>query len=44
MMRTNADRMPPLGTSLVDTQGAGVVQQWVQGLGTCPGPVDAGAD
>ena len=44
MQRTNADRMPPLGTSVVDTQGVGVVTQWVQGLGACPGPVDAGTD
>jgi hypothetical protein len=44
MQRTNADRMPPLGTSVVDTAGAAVVQSWVQGLGTCPGPVDGGAD
>jgi len=44
MSRTNADRMPPLGTGVVDTQGLGVVQGWVQGLASCPGPVDAGTD
>ena len=42
--RTGADRMPPLATSVIDTQGVSVLTNWVTGLTSCPGPSDAGTD
>jgi hypothetical protein len=42
--RTDAFRMPPLATTAVDLTGTTLLEQWVQGLGTCPAPVDAGTD
>jgi uncharacterized repeat protein (TIGR03806 family) len=42
--RVDANRMPPLASSVVDTAGVGVLTQWVQGLSTCPAPIDAGKD
>lgn len=42
--RTDAFRMPPLATTVVDPAGTTLLEQWVSGLGTCPVPVDAGAD
>ena len=37
--RLDANRMPPLGTRIVDPQGTAVLEQWVQGLTSCPGPL-----
>jgi uncharacterized repeat protein (TIGR03806 family) len=34
--RRDANGMPPMGTSLVDDVGAGVVDDWIAGLATCP--------
>lgn len=31
-----AARMPPLGTSVVDTQGTALLDQWITSLTTCP--------
>jgi mono/diheme cytochrome c family protein len=34
MTRRGANQMPPVGSHLVDTQGAALVQQWIAGMGT----------
>ena len=36
MHATEAGRMPPLGTSLVDVEGVDVVDQWIRSLASCP--------
>ena len=30
------DRMPPLGTVVVDEAGVGAVEAWIEGLSGCP--------
>ncbi len=42
--RLDANRMPPLATSVVDTAGIGVINQWVSSLSACPAPNDGGKD
>jgi hypothetical protein len=32
----NAWRMPPLGSAIVDTQGVGVIDAWINSINTCP--------
>jgi len=32
----SGDEMPPLGSSLVDTQGVNTVSSWINSLGSCP--------
>ncbi|MEP7243406.1 MAG: PQQ-dependent sugar dehydrogenase, partial [Gammaproteobacteria bacterium] len=34
MSRRDANQMPPVGSHLVDTQGAALLQQWINGMGT----------
>lgn len=41
---TDAFRMPPLASSVVDTNGTTLLEQWVQGTTSCTGPTDAGGD
>ncbi len=36
MLRRNGDAMPPLGSTVVDVQGTGIVGAWIQSLETCP--------
>ncbi len=36
MARTDIHRMPPLGVSITDTQGLGVIQNWINSLNQCP--------
>lgn len=36
MKATGAGRMPPLATSVVDTQGTAVMDAWIQSLTACP--------
>lgn len=43
-LRLDSNRMPPVASHVVDTTGTGVLSQWVMGLSSCPGPVDAGGD
>jgi hypothetical protein len=33
---TDAKRMPPLATSVVDTAGTGVIDAWITGVAACP--------
>ena len=33
MSRRDANQMPPLGTHVIDTQGAALLQQWINGMG-----------
>lgn len=33
---TDSNRMPPLGSALVDTQGAALLDQWISSLQGCP--------
>jgi len=35
MTSTDASRMPPLSTSVIDAQAAGVVRDWIDGLAAC---------
>lgn len=32
MSRRDANRMPPIGSNIVDTQGASLLQQWINGM------------
>lgn len=36
MQRRDADGMPPLASTVADTQGANLLQQWITDLTTCP--------
>jgi uncharacterized repeat protein (TIGR03806 family) len=36
MARSDIHRMPPLGVSITDTQGLGVIQNWINSLNQCP--------
>ncbi len=36
MHATDASRMPPLGSAIVDTNGTAVVDAWISSLTTCP--------
>jgi uncharacterized repeat protein (TIGR03806 family) len=36
MHALDANRMPPLATHIVDTTGAGIVDQWIMSLNACP--------
>jgi hypothetical protein len=29
-------RKPPVGTSIADTEGIGVIEEWIRGLAGCP--------
>lgn len=33
--RTDAARMPPLATSVIDSQAVEVIREWIDGLTTC---------
>ncbi len=36
MLKQTRERMPPLGTSVIDVRGTGVVGAWIQGIEGCP--------
>jgi uncharacterized repeat protein (TIGR03806 family) len=36
MNRRDADAMPPIGSSQVDTDGVALIRDWISGLGGCP--------
>jgi uncharacterized repeat protein (TIGR03806 family) len=36
MARSDIHRMPPLGVSITDSQGLGVIQNWINSLNQCP--------
>lgn len=36
MQRRDTDGMPPLASAIVDTQGANLLQQWIDNLTVCP--------
>lgn len=36
MRRTGAGRMPPIGSAVVDTAGAALVEQWIGSVTVCP--------
>lgn len=43
--RTDSYRMPPVGTNVVDPLGTTLLDQWVQGLASCPlAAADAGSE
>jgi hypothetical protein len=36
MQRSDANGMPPLASSMTDTQGADLLEQWIADLTACP--------
>jgi uncharacterized repeat protein (TIGR03806 family) len=44
MKALDSNRMPPLASHVVHTQGVAVIDQWITQTTSCPAPTDAGGD
>jgi hypothetical protein len=36
MNRMDAHRMPPLGSTVIDTEGVGLIEAWILDIAACP--------
>jgi hypothetical protein len=36
MRALNSDRMPPLATSVMDTEGVALIENWIASISACP--------